>query len=440
MQRHIKSVIITLLFGLILPASSFALEGLPVASDGGIQIGSIKNPYWFNLSGAIKIDERIFTGDTHTTPSGVGALGTYLSATFIRDIGLTLEGGVGENFSYTLALDFEANGRLVSVDYAYLTYYGLNRLLPNLSVSVGQVVPGFCLTCAASSKWIPFMERSMGTTVFGPQQGIGANANTYDDHYSATVAITQQPKSGGAIRNVNGGYLRAHDLWQAAARLTWAPISQMGKVLQFGLSAHIQEYANTGLQFRANPEMRGRGIDTVSLLNTTTFYTASPTGTQVWIVAKNQKTVDLEMLGIYGPWSGELEYQRAYIARGVVSNVSQGPNLQFSGYHMQASYILTGETRPLKKANGTLGQIKPIHKYGAVEVSARYSFITLNDKDITGGRANNTTASIGWYVNNNVKIIGEYVYSLQRRHFTIPYTYFDKRHVGGLGARVQIVF
>lgn len=438
MQHNIKSVIITFLFGLLLPTVSFA--GLEVASDGGLQVGSTDGPYWFNLSGVLKVDERTYAGNTQTTASGLGTVGTYIGGAFIRDMGITFEGGVGENYSYNLGLDIDANSNQTKVDLAYVTYYGFNYLMPNLSFSAGQVASGFCLSCADSSKWIPFMERSMGTNVFGPQPGIGFNANSYSDHYSATVAVTQQPKSGNSIKSVYGVNLKTHDLWQAAGRFTFAPISEPGKVLQLGFSAHIQEYANNGLQFRAIPEMRSNNSTT--LLNTTTYYTSSQSATgpsgQLMIAALNQKTVDVEMLGIYGPWSGELEYQEAYIARGSVNDVKQGPNLNFCGFHAQASYIIAGAPyRPLKKANGTLGQIKPKSKYGAWEVSGRYSFITLDDQDISGGRAYNTTASLSWYANNNLRVIGEYVFSLQRRNFP---TYFDKRHVSGIGARLQLVF
>lgn len=435
MQHNIKSFFITLLIAL-LPSVSFA--SLQVASDGGLQVGSTDAPYWFNLSGVLKLDERVYMGNTQTTASGLGNLGTYMGGAFIRDMGLTLEGGVGENLSYNIGLDFEASSNQAKVDTAYITYTGFKCLLPNLSFAVGQVSPGFCLSCADSSKWIPFMERSMGTNVFGPQPGMGANANTYNDNYSATIAATQQPKSGTSIKNVYGQNIRTHDLWQGSGRFTFAPISEAGRVLQIGLSAHIQEYANTGLQFRANPEMRSG--NSTSLLNTTTFYTDSQSNTgpgkQLMISALNQKTVDIEMLGIRGPWSGELEYQKAYIARGTVDGVKQGNNLSFSGFHAQASYVLTGQGRSLKKSNGTLN--KPtLNGRSAWEVSARYSFISLDDQDINGGRAYNTTASLSWYANNNIRVIGEYVYSLQRRQFE---TYADNRHVSGLGARLQLVF
>jgi phosphate-selective porin OprO/OprP len=297
-------------------------------------------------------------------------------------------------------------------------------------------VPGFCITCAESGKWIPFLERSMGTNVFGPKQGLGISANTYNNNYSFTVAATQQPPSGDPVFDPRGNVTPKPDLWQGAFRLTWAPIAEIGKVFQVGFSAHILELSNTGLQYNTNPEMRSGS--SISLLNTT--QQIGPIGSrnsQIRIAARNQKTIDLEMLGIWGPWSGELEYQKAYVLRGYVNDVIQGPNLSFSGYHAQLAYILTGESRPHKKSNGTLGQIHPKSSCGAFEVAARYSFVTLNDKDVSGGMAHNTSASLAWYANENIKLIGEYVFSKQSRAFP---TYFDKRHLSSLGMRLQVVF
>ncbi len=446
MQRNkIKLVMTKLLIGLLLPTFVFAGSDVPVATDGGLQVNYPSAPYWFNISGVAKLDSTQFSGDTATTASGVGGLGTYMSAVFIRDLGLSFQGGIGQDYSYTIELNFDADENAAKVDYAYITYYGFNYLLPNLSFSLGQVVPGFCLNCASSSKWSTFRERSMATNTFGPQAGIGINSNTYNNNYSATVAVTQQPKAGAVIRNVYGQPIKTHDLWQASMRLTWAPINELGRVFQIGLSAHIQEYASNGLRFIAIPEWRSR--NSTSLLNTTNYFTSSfgpaslstvnPGSNQIWIAATNQKTVDWEFTGVYGPWYAEAEYQRVFIARGQVNDVSQGPNLQFHGYHVQGAYILTGETRPLKTSNGTLGQIKPKSKCGAWEVGARYSFITLNNKDITGGKANNTTVALNWYPNNNVKFMAEYVWSLQRRQFQ---TYLDHRHVDAFGLRAQFVF
>lgn len=435
MQHIIKSVMTTLLLALV-PTVSFAHGDAGIATEGGLLVGSKSNPYWFQVSGAMKLDQRVYFGDTNKTSSPINPAGTYESGAYIRDLGLSLDGGIGHDFTYTLALNFKASDSKVSVDDAFVTYHGFKHLAPNFTFSVGQVIPGFCVSCATSSKWIPFMERSMGTNVFGPQQGLGVSANTYNDHYSLTLAATQQPKTGSSLKDPSGNTIRKHDLWQGSGRFTYYPISEAGKVLQVGLSAHIQEHSNTGVQFAATPEMRSGNSTT--LLNTTTILNGNSRNNSQLIAAKNQKTIDIEMLGIHGPWSGELEYQKAFIARGLTTTgVKQGKNLSFSGYHAQVSYVLTGETRPHKKSNGTLGQIKPHSKKGAWEVSGRYSFITLNDKDVSGGMAHNTAASLSWYANNNIRVIGEYVFSKQSRQFA---TYLDKRNVNSVGARLQVVF
>jgi phosphate-selective porin OprO/OprP len=426
MHNYIKSVAITTVIALV-PTLGFAHDA-PVEAKGA--------PAPIEISGSLKLDHRQYWGDTEKTAQPVNPAGTYQSGTYIRDLGLNFDGDINDDYSYTISLNFDAKGKHVGVDDAWVTYYGFRDLAPNFTVSVGQVIPGFCVSCAASSKWIPFMERSMGTNVFGPQQGMGVSANTFDNNYSVTAAATSQPKMGSTVKDPSGNVIKKHDLWQGAIRTTYAPIAEEARVLQLGISGHIQELSNIGVQFNPAPETRSG--NSTSLINTTTVLNTSSTNNSILIAARNQKTIDLELSGMNGPWSGEVEYQRAYIARGLTtSGKRQGKNLHFYGYHAQASYVLTGEHRPHKKSNGTFGQIKPHSKKGAWEVSARYSVINLNNQDISGGRAKNTAASISWYANNNVRVIGEYVISKQKRQFT---TYVDKRHVNSLGARLQVVF
>ena len=429
MKNNLKSVVITSVIALI-PAFGFAHEHAATTSA---------SPVTVEISGALKLDHRSYFGNTEKTASPQNPAGTYQSGTFIRDLGLTFEGNLPEDFSYTIALNFSPKKSTVSVDDAFVTYHGFKDLMPNFSFSVGQVIPGFCVSCATSSKWIPFMERSMGTSVFGPQQGVGVSANSFDNNYSVTLAAMQQPKAGVDVKDPNGNVIKKPDLWQGAGRFTYAPIVHDKKVLQFGFSAHIQEYSNTGEQYDATPEMRSGNSTTLinTALNSNTSG-ANSIGLNQLIAVRNQKTLDFEVSGVNGPWSGEVEYQKAFITRGLnVNSKRQGSNLTFYGYHGQVSYVLTGESRPHKKSNGTFGQIKPHSKKGAWELSARYSVINLNNKDIHGGQANNTTTSLSWYANNHIRVLGEYVYSKQKRQFP---SYTDRRHVNGIGARLQVVF
>ncbi|MCA9330293.1 hypothetical protein KDA11_06600, partial [Candidatus Saccharibacteria bacterium] len=345
MHRLFQSFFLSIVVLALTPTVAIAAK--LVTTDGGVKVVGNNDDYWFQISGVLKVDQRIYWGNTETTASPICDDGTYNSGAFIRDVGLTFNGGLGKDWSYNIALNFDAFKSLSRVDDAFVTYHGFKNFLPNFAIDIGQVIPGFCLTCATSSKWIPFLERSMGTNTFGAQQGLGVNFNSYNDAYTSSLTLTQQPKTGTPVLSPENKVISKPDLWQAAIRFNYRPIYSPGRVFQIGFSGDIEEYSNTGLRYNPKPEMRSGSTD--SLLDTAIPQSRNSNGSinYLLIAAKNQKTIDFEVLWIYGPMSGEVEYQRAYIARGynfAVSNtVKQGPNLRFSGYHAQLSYILTGE-------------------------------------------------------------------------------------------------
>jgi phosphate-selective porin OprO and OprP len=73
-------------------------------------------------------------------------------------------------------------------------------------------------------------------------------------------------------------------------------------------------------------------------------------------------------------------------------------SLKFQGGYAEATYVLTGETRPYKSASASYGGIEPANPFsltgggwGAWEIAARYSTIDLNDRlglanGVAGGR------------------------------------------------------
>lgn len=48
---------------------------------------------------------------------------------------------------------------------------------------------------------------------------------------------------------------------------------------------------------------------------------------------------------------------------------------------------------------------------GAWEVAARFSHLDLNDEGIIGGRLNNVTVGLNWYLNPNMRVMWNFVYA-----------------------------
>jgi phosphate-selective porin OprO/OprP len=89
--------------------------------------------------------------------------------------------------------------------------------------------------------------------------------------------------------------------------------------------------------------------------------------------------------------------------------------------YAQAGYFLTGEHRPYNRKQGALDRIQVRRPFGRAhaedcdwgwggwEVAARYSFIDLNSNGVTGGRLNDMTLGLNWYLNNYSKVQFNYI-------------------------------
>jgi phosphate-selective porin OprO/OprP len=412
----------------------------------GLMYGSKSEPFWFKVGGGLKFDHRAFFGDTKNSIApkiNNNRAGNYYTGSALRETSVKFEGGIGADYQFSLGFSYDAAGSAVNVDEAFVTYNGFRDLMPNFGLSVGQVNPSFALEATSSSKWTPFMEKSLGGSLFGPEPGLGFGVSSFNKSYSLALSITN-PKPKAKVVNYANTEITRNDHGLFAGRATISPINSEGRLLQFGASVHYTDHANSGQTFSVTPEARAR--HNFPLLNTNTTSFPGGVETTTLVSAKDRLSYDLEIMGQYGSWSGEAEYQAAKITRGTAEfGALQGADLSFKGYHAQVAYVLTGEVRKRNDASATLGQIVPSNHYGAVEAALRYSHLNLNSKDIFGGKANNVTASVSWYANNNIRLIGEYVISQQERSVNVltngvTAAQLLTMNVQSLGARLQFVF
>ena len=125
--------------------------------------------------------------------------------------------------------------------------------------------------------------------------------------------------------------------------------------------------------------------------------------------ADNANLLNPESAFVWGPFS----LQGEYFWSSVSSEVGNDP--QFQGAYLFGSYFITGEHRTYSTSDGKFSRVKPHSPFataggtGAWEVAARWSWLDLNDSDISGGEQNNFTLGLNWYLNQNYRILVNYV-------------------------------
>jgi phosphate-selective porin OprO/OprP len=396
--------------GIVSSLSAYAAE----PNYKGFMYGSKTDPYWAALNGALKLDERLFLGNKR---------GDLHSGASIREFSLNFSGGMGRDISIALGTSFDAKKSKVDVEDAYVTYSGYKGFGENFDISIGKVNSSFCLENHSSGKWIPFLERSSVTTAFRPDAGLGVSVNHWRDDHSINATITQ-PAPNDKTTDEKGNDVKHSDRLQFNARGTKAYFFEKNKLIQGGIFGHFKDDGHNGLEFSTPPEAKARH-STNMLLKTTT-------NSGQKIKANSHYTIGAEFLGQDGPLSGEVEYQYTKVNR---DRAQLGGNLNFKGYRSNINYVLTGESRIFKSNNGTLGQVIPNNDSGAWEISGRYDYLNLNDKNVVGGAAHHIGVATTWYANYNFSVTGEYIRSKIDRSFTL-----EKLKINTLGARLQLVF
>lgn len=146
---------------------------------------------------------------------------------------------------------------------------------------------------------------------------------------------------------------------------------------------------------------------------------------------------------------GSLQIAGEYLRTGVKRR--DDSDLDFQGGYVQAAYFLTGEYMPWDRQSGRLERPKPLenffmvkndkgigHGLGAFQVAARWSALSLTDKDIQGGNQENVTLGMNWYWTPFSKLVLDVVNGRIRDRD--PVGGFTSGHFTGVGARMMMDF
>jgi phosphate-selective porin OprO and OprP len=288
----------------------------------------------------------------------------------VRRARMGISGDLDPHWSFLIEYDF-AEENVTANDVMLVREFGHSNL------KFGQFKVPMGLNELTSSNNITFIERASNSNIIVDSRRLGIGYDCHADAYGIQSMVYSRAMGGREEGDMPIGL---------AARAYANPIYVNGLMLHVGLSAAYENRRDyDSLRFRDRPEAR-----------------ADPDVRLIDTGEGNVENVDMtfktgvELAFQRGPFSMEAEYLTMKID-------NDGPDPRISGYHVQASYVLTGEARGYR--NGVFRGITPKHAYGAWEAAVRWSSVDLNDSAIYGGEQENLTLGVNYYPGGNVRFM-----------------------------------
>ena len=302
-----------------------------------------------------------------------------------------ISGTLYEDFLFKAQYDF-AGG---DVDWKDV-YLGMKNLPVLGQVLVGQMHEPFSLEELTSSNYITFMERSLATGTFAPsrQTGIRASNSLFDKRMTWAAGLFYGDTDDDGDSNFDDT-----TNFDATLRLTGLPVYDDGGRrlihLGLGLSHQFRDEGETTIRYRTRPESHPTDVRLVDTGN---------------IDVDSADLINPEVAMVWGPFS----LQGEYFLSSLDAEAADDPT--FHGAYVYGSWFITGENRSYSKSSGKFGRVKPNSSFadggiGAWEIGARWSWVDLNDEDISGGEQNNFTLGLNWYATANYRMMLNYIYA-----------------------------
>jgi phosphate-selective porin OprO/OprP len=359
------------------------ITGAPriVSSDGKSSIalfGRINMDIAFipeqNVSGSTKDEDFV---ESHT-------------ATEIRRARLGVEGRFYYDWKYELEIDVAEND--LDLKKAHISYSGWK----NNDLKIGFQRVAFGLENTASSRYTLFMERSL-TDTFSPDRDFGIAWHQSRDWWQFKIGV-YVPNS---IEELDTGAGHRADATTYIGRITIAPVDKSNQVVHLGASIAYSDYSDKeDIRFRTTPEshLSSRLVSTAKILDPDYA----------------------ERLGFEAGYSSSgflLQSEYSVVStKGHYDDIAADiDTYEYAAWYLSGAYMLTGEPHVYRAKSGTFGNVfpdDPLSKggLGAWELAFRFSNINLNDNGEKGGRMDDITLALNWYMENNLKFMVNYIH------------------------------
>jgi phosphate-selective porin OprO/OprP len=389
--------------------------GVPLTAswDNGLKLADAGGDNHIKVGGRLHWD-NIFLQEDRDVRLG---LGKQLDGVLARRARLAVSGQLNKHFIFKAEYDFAAQGAAGAAGVGITDLYIGLRDLPTVgpyihTVKLGNQKVPFGLEANVSSNHTTFMERGLTDALdFGFDPGLTAAGGIESGKVMADWAVGIFKADAGFGTVANNGE------WYLALRET----------NKFQVNDDMFIVAGVSLMY-GSPSG-----DAVAYADPTELGLMSGAA-GAGAAAKSEYRAGVEVaVGWRGfLFQSEMMYAKAERPSGITLNDPE----PWAAY-AQVSYMLTGEQRPWK--HGRFGRVTPkadvfAGGWGAFEVAARYSHLDLSNQGLGGGRLNNGTLGVNWYMTANMKVMMNYLYE------DITPAAGTGGRIHGLGIRMQVDF
>jgi phosphate-selective porin OprO/OprP len=351
--------------------------------------------------GALVLDRMKWPSQDSNSELQVGDLSNYAGGE-IRGLRFGVVGALNyfkrpwvySIFGATHAFDkgFESN------DFDDFTWFDYRLDIPiseTVVVSIGKQREPMSMERTMSMVQLPMQERSTVSDAFMPSRNLGIVL-------SGRALDERVTWAGGLFNNfIDSGESISDTATAIVGRTTWLPF----------VSEDDSNLVHLGFGFRhSNGKQGARFSSTPEFNKSPTFVDTAFAVDSGFLDADSFNTYNIEATWRKGPY---------WLASELVSTTVDSPtfgSLDFNGYHITGSWIVSGEMRSYNRKSGILGPV-PVAKdvnqggWGAWEVSSRWSSIDLKDRSVDGGRLDILSFGVNWWltpvfnVNLNYRLI-----------------------------------
>lgn len=392
---RLKSSLLMPTFLVAAGASGYCAPGIASLADA-LSIASVDGTYALRLGGRIHGDYNAWGGVIGAVP------GEDHDQVFLRRARVELRGQAAD-WAFYGAYNLVDHG---SYDQVHVSYRGFGELA---RVTLGQQKEGFGLDDSASANWITGIERAIPAMAFATGLHVGLKLHGGNDRLSYSIGVYRDDIDDSSPLD------RA-----ASGRLVVRPVHDDVWLLHLGIGLTHRE----GVPVDYSARLGIRGAEDGGGAGRVRVRLPGVHGT------RNDRVVE------FGLRRGALHAIGEYFS-GEIDPDGRARGIDAQGGYLTIGYVLTGEQRQYRNAEGVFDAVRPRACSGAWETFVRFDTLDVRNHapaSVHGGRADSVTLGLNWYVTDALRVSADWL----RVRTTQALGGFDDGDA--LLARLQFVF